>query len=154
MLHLELEPVGIFFGNTAAKCDLEASPDKRNCVVPFLLSAADALPAERTMSESVTSHSRTFASQSSPEYFLKLLIRSGSAIFISSVCSDISYASSELCKYLCGVCIGLYLGHHLFDVTLLIYDECGADYAHAHLAVQLLFLPYSVCLYSFKLRIG
>ncbi|MBQ6818375.1 MAG: DUF169 domain-containing protein [Clostridia bacterium] len=40
MLHLELEPVGIFFGNTAAKCDLEASPDKRNCVVPFLLSAA------------------------------------------------------------------------------------------------------------------
>ena len=40
MLHLELEPVGIFFGNTAAECDLAASPEKRNCVVPFLLAAA------------------------------------------------------------------------------------------------------------------
>lgn len=29
MLHLELEPVGIFFGNTSAVCDLEASPEKR-----------------------------------------------------------------------------------------------------------------------------
>ena len=40
MLHLRLEPVGIFFGNTTAKSELEASPDKRNCVVPFLLAAA------------------------------------------------------------------------------------------------------------------
>lgn len=40
MLHLKLEPVGIFFGNTAAECDLEASPEKRNCVVPFLMAAA------------------------------------------------------------------------------------------------------------------
>lgn len=40
MLHLELEPVGIYFGNTAAECDLSASPEKRNCVVPFLLAAA------------------------------------------------------------------------------------------------------------------
>lgn len=40
MLHLGLEPVGIFFGNTTAKSELEASPDKRNCVVPFLLAAA------------------------------------------------------------------------------------------------------------------
>ena len=40
MLHLELEPVGIFFGNTAAACDITASPEKRNCVVPLLLSAA------------------------------------------------------------------------------------------------------------------
>ena len=39
-LHLKLEPVGIFFGNTEALCDLEASPDKRNCVVPFLMAAA------------------------------------------------------------------------------------------------------------------
>lgn len=100
MLHLELEPVGIFFGNTAAKCDLEASPDKRNCVVPFLLSAADALPAERTMSESVTSHSRTFASQSSPEYFLKLLIRSGSAIFIYSILSIFSFHILRMLRYI------------------------------------------------------
>ena len=40
MLHLELEPVGIFFGNTTIKCDLEASPQKRNCVIPFVLAAA------------------------------------------------------------------------------------------------------------------
>ena len=40
MLHLELEPVGIFFGNTDATCDLEASPDKRNCVIPFVMAAA------------------------------------------------------------------------------------------------------------------
>lgn len=26
MLHLRLEPVGIFLGNTSAKCELEASP--------------------------------------------------------------------------------------------------------------------------------
>ncbi|MCI8485331.1 MAG: DUF169 domain-containing protein [Lachnospiraceae bacterium] len=40
MLHLELEPVGIFFGNTTAVCDLEASPKKRNCVIPFIMSAS------------------------------------------------------------------------------------------------------------------
>ena len=40
MLHLELEPVGIFFGNTNAACDITASPEKRNCVTPLLLSAA------------------------------------------------------------------------------------------------------------------
>lgn len=40
LLHLKLEPVGIFLGNTGAVCDLDASPDKRNCVVPFLLAAA------------------------------------------------------------------------------------------------------------------
>ncbi|MDO4976718.1 MAG: DUF169 domain-containing protein [Eubacteriales bacterium] len=40
MLHLDLEPVGIFFANTTAKSDFEAAPGKRNCVVPFLISAA------------------------------------------------------------------------------------------------------------------
>ncbi len=40
MLHLEMEPVGIYFGNTEAKEDLAASPGKRNCVVPFLMAAA------------------------------------------------------------------------------------------------------------------
>lgn len=40
MLHLKLEPVGIFFGNTTATSDMEASPTKRNCVIPFLLTAA------------------------------------------------------------------------------------------------------------------
>ncbi|MDD3590453.1 MAG: DUF169 domain-containing protein [Thermoguttaceae bacterium] len=39
-LHLELEPVGIYFGNEAAQCDLDASPEKRNCVVPLLAAAA------------------------------------------------------------------------------------------------------------------
>ena len=40
MLHLELEPVGVFLGNADAECDMQAQPGKRNCVVPFLLSAA------------------------------------------------------------------------------------------------------------------
>ncbi len=40
MLHLELEPVGIFFGNTTTACDLAASPKKRNCVIPLIMSAA------------------------------------------------------------------------------------------------------------------
>ena len=40
MLHLDREPVGIFLGNTSATCDFDASPDKRNCVIPLLLSAS------------------------------------------------------------------------------------------------------------------
>lgn len=40
MLHLKLEPVGIFFGNTNAESDLDASPNTRNCVIPFVLAAA------------------------------------------------------------------------------------------------------------------
>ncbi len=40
MLHLETEPVGIFLGNTSAVCDLEPSPETRNCVVPLLMAAA------------------------------------------------------------------------------------------------------------------
>ena len=40
MLHLRLEPVGIYFGNTEAECDLVPSPDKRNCVAPLLMAAA------------------------------------------------------------------------------------------------------------------
>ena len=41
MLHLEMEPVGVFLGNTSAECDIEASPDERNCVVPFLVDASN-----------------------------------------------------------------------------------------------------------------
>ena len=40
MLRLDLEPVGIYFGNADAACDTAAEPGRRNCVVPFLLSAA------------------------------------------------------------------------------------------------------------------
>ena len=40
MLHLELEPVGIYFGNTTAQCDLQADPSKRNCVMAFVHTAA------------------------------------------------------------------------------------------------------------------
>lgn len=39
-LHLDLEPVGIYFGNADAACDMTAEPGRRNCVVPFLLAAA------------------------------------------------------------------------------------------------------------------
>ena len=40
MLHLALEPVGIFLGNTSAKSELETSSQMRNCVIPFVLAAA------------------------------------------------------------------------------------------------------------------
>ena len=40
LLHLALEPVGIYFGNTDAVCEVEASPEKRNCVIPFVMTAA------------------------------------------------------------------------------------------------------------------
>ena len=39
LLHLEMEPIGIFFGNTTAQCDLVPTPETRNCVVPFLMAA-------------------------------------------------------------------------------------------------------------------
>ena len=39
-LHLKLEPIGIFFGNTTTKCDLDVLPNKHNCVIPFLMSSA------------------------------------------------------------------------------------------------------------------
>jgi hypothetical protein len=39
-LHLKAEPIGIFLGNTDAACDFDASPDKRNCVIPFLIAAS------------------------------------------------------------------------------------------------------------------
>ncbi len=41
LLHLKTEPVGIFLGNTDASCDYDASPDKRNCVIPLLMAAAN-----------------------------------------------------------------------------------------------------------------
>lgn len=40
MLRLNTEPVGIFLGNMGAVCDFDASPDKRNCVIPLLIAAA------------------------------------------------------------------------------------------------------------------
>ena len=40
MLHLKLEPVGVFLGNADAACDVLAQPGRRNCLVPFMLSAA------------------------------------------------------------------------------------------------------------------
>ena len=39
-LHLDAEPVGIYFGNETIRCDVDASPGKRNCVMPFLLASA------------------------------------------------------------------------------------------------------------------
>ena len=40
LLHMELEPVGIFFGNTSTEDELKADPQKRNCVIPFVMAAA------------------------------------------------------------------------------------------------------------------
>ena len=40
MLHLKFEPVGIYLGNTDAVCDFDASPEKRNCVIPLLIAAS------------------------------------------------------------------------------------------------------------------
>ena len=35
MLYLQWEPVGVFLGNTGAVCDMDASPEKRNVVIPL-----------------------------------------------------------------------------------------------------------------------
>ena len=40
MLHLDMEPVGIYFGNTSISCDMEASAQRRNCVIPLLVASA------------------------------------------------------------------------------------------------------------------
>ena len=41
MLHMKREPVGIYFANTTAVCDLDAKPEARNCVIPMLMKASE-----------------------------------------------------------------------------------------------------------------
>lgn len=41
MLHLKREPVGVFFSNTEAICDMDADPEKRNCVMPLLIKVSE-----------------------------------------------------------------------------------------------------------------
>ena len=41
MLHLKREPVGIYFANTTAVCDMDADPEKRNCVIPLLMKVSE-----------------------------------------------------------------------------------------------------------------
>ena len=43
MLHMENEPVGIYFANTTVVCDMNAKPETRNCVIPLLMKAAEGL---------------------------------------------------------------------------------------------------------------
>lgn len=43
MLHMEREPVGIYFANTTAVCDMDANPKARNCVIPFLMKVSEGL---------------------------------------------------------------------------------------------------------------
>lgn len=40
MLHMEKEPVGIYFANITAVCDIDANPETRNCVIPMLMKAS------------------------------------------------------------------------------------------------------------------
>ena len=41
MLHMEREPVGIYFANTTAVCDMDANPETRNCVIPLLMKVSE-----------------------------------------------------------------------------------------------------------------
>ena len=43
MLHMKREPVGIYFGNTTAVCDVDADPQARNCVIPFLMKVSEGI---------------------------------------------------------------------------------------------------------------
>ena len=43
MLHMKREPVGIYFANTTAVCDMEANPKSRNCVIPLLMKVSEGL---------------------------------------------------------------------------------------------------------------
>lgn len=41
MLHMQREPVGIYFANTQAVCDVEANSRTRNCVIPLLMKVSE-----------------------------------------------------------------------------------------------------------------
>ena len=41
MLHLQREPIGIYFANTEAVCDMDAKPEARNCVIPLLMKVSE-----------------------------------------------------------------------------------------------------------------
>lgn len=41
MLHMKREPVGVYFSNTEAVCDMDANPNVRNCVIPLMMKASE-----------------------------------------------------------------------------------------------------------------
>lgn len=41
MLHMKREPVGIYFANTTAVCDMDADPKSRNCVIPIMMKVSE-----------------------------------------------------------------------------------------------------------------
>ena len=38
---MKREPVGIYFANTAAICDMDADPEKRICMIPLLMKVSE-----------------------------------------------------------------------------------------------------------------
>ncbi len=64
------------------------------------------------------------------------------------------FFSLKLRKNICGICVGLYFGHYLFDIAVLVNDEGRADYAESDLSVLLLLLPYTVSLDGNAVGVG
>ena len=50
----------------------------------------------------------------------------------------------QIIQHVGGVGVGFDLWHDFFNHAVFVNDECGANHAHAHLAVELLFLPDAV----------
>ena len=57
MLHMDREPVGIYFGNTTAVCDVDANPEARNCVIPFLMKVSEGITVSMDEKSCLTTHS-------------------------------------------------------------------------------------------------
>ena len=54
------------------------------------------------------------------------------------------FTASKPFEDLCGICVGLDLGHYFLDAAVFIYDKGRTHDAKARLAVHLLLLPDAV----------
>ena len=92
-------------------------------------------------------------------FFIRLLLSDFLLLPIKTAFFENGYTLKKiflilyLGKYFRGVCIGLDLWHHSFDLALLVDHKGSADNAHTDLAVKLFLLPHAVSLNGFKLRI-
>lgn len=82
-----------------------------------------------------------------------LLLSKKTDFFEKGYTTKKNFSLLYLGKYFRGVCIGLDLWHHSFDIALLVDHKGSADNAHTDLAVKLFLLPHAVSLNGFKLRI-
>lgn len=96
MLHMEREPVGIYFGNTTAACDRDANPEVRNCVIPFLMKVSDGQVISMDEKSCLTTHSW----RSIESAYKKMLCRAVDYIKLQCVIIK-THISKGVIDYLC-----------------------------------------------------